>query len=61
MANKVVLELDKFEELNDFVSNQSVLVSNWKKAARIDLILKQAQIMDITPLPAPEPVPADNK
>ena len=53
MAQKVVLEVAGFEKIVDLFNHTNFPVLEIRKAVEVDTILKQAQLMDITPLPAP--------
>jgi hypothetical protein len=59
MANKVVLEVEGFEKVVDLFNHTNFPALDLRKAFEVDIILKQAKLMDITPLA--DPVKQENK
>jgi 3-methyladenine DNA glycosylase/8-oxoguanine DNA glycosylase len=50
MAQKVVLDPEKFEKVVSFVTDQKVSINHLKRATEVVQILSGAQLMDITPV-----------
>jgi hypothetical protein len=55
MAQKVVLDPEKFEKVIDLFNHLSFPAAEIRKAVEVDTILRQATMLDITVVPSPAP------